>query len=290
MSSTATSAPEGLRTYFVDSSFHRFVVEPLQDLAREAGMQGHAAVTWNPLAGKITDRKRRSNAAGGVIEHALASGCVQVLTLCTDMRTAESAIEEFASLVVKHAPHTRILLQHTWGDSLTSKILEERRRAHGSGGPITHGQIRKLVQNMGHNRDRDSVSMALLEAARLSGNQVQLWRTRLLELNRRHGIRAGFLVPANDAVLRAREAIVRDRLPGVARQSELFRDVIGHASQVTMDLICYLWFGALYRRNPAGLRALIQTSDASAPARHRELQRIAWDALVAEPMSGVSLH
>jgi hypothetical protein len=89
-------------------------------------------------------------------------------------------------------------------------------------------------------------------------------------------------------VLRARQAIVEGTLPGVKLQSELFRDVLGHATQPTMDLVSYAWFACLYRRSPIGLTSLIPADDPTGRAHHERLQEIAWSAVLDEPFSGVA--
>lgn len=43
----------------------------------------------------------------------------------------------------------------------------------------------------------------------------------------------------------------------------------------------------MYRRSPVGLTALIEADDANSAEREELLQRIAWNTVVAEPMSGV---
>jgi hypothetical protein len=96
-----------------------------------------------------------------------------------------------------------------------------------------------------------------------------------------------YIVPVNDAVLRTRQAIVAGTLPGLKLQSELFRDVLGHATQPTMDLVSYAWFACLYRRSPLGLTSLIPEGDPVGRAQHERLQEIAWSAVLDEPLSGV---
>jgi hypothetical protein len=90
------------------------------------------------------------------------------------------------------------------------------------------------------------------------------------------------LVPAGEAVLRLREAVVAGELPGVTRQSELFRDPLGHATQPTMDVVTYLWFAALYRQPLDGLTTLVEAGDPTSPARQAVLQRIASETMAAE--------
>jgi hypothetical protein len=97
----------------------------------------------------------------------------------------------------------------------------------------------------------------------------------------RHGRAVTTLVPAGEAVVRLREAVVAGDLPGVNRLRELFRDPLGHATQPTMDVVTYLWFAALYHQPLDGLTTLVEPGDPTSAARQAVLQRIASDTLAA---------
>ena len=43
----------------------------------------------------------------------------------------------------------------------------------------------------------------------------------------------------------------------------------------------------MYRESPVGLEALVDSSDPTSAERELLLQKIAWNAVVGEPMSGV---
>jgi hypothetical protein len=221
------------------------------------------------------------------VKKALATGKVQVLTLSTNVRVPEPAVDWFADLAFKHNPQVRVLLQHSWGDDLTSAIMRARHDAREAGNELTLEERTALAQSAGTNAQRDAMTHEQLQAMRRSGRGIDAWREQVRELNLRHGRTTGYIVPVNEAVLRTRQAVVAGALPGVQRQSELFRDVLGHASEPTMDLVTYAWFAALYRRSPIGLRSLIAADDPAAAEHHRVLQEIAWSAVLDEPMSGV---
>ncbi|HUP85806.1 MAG TPA: hypothetical protein VM143_09080 [Acidimicrobiales bacterium] len=87
------------------------------------------------------------------------------------------------------------------------------------------------------------------------------------------------------AVLRLRSAVVAGEVPGATRQSELFRDPLGHASQPTMDAVTYAWFAALYEQSPVGLTSLQDPEAADSAACQRVLQELAWAAEREEPMA-----
>ena len=97
-----------------------------------------------------------------------------------------------------------------------------------------------------------------------------------------------FIVPVADAVHRLRLEVQRGRIPGVDRQSELFRDAMGHPAEPVVNLVSYVWFTVMYRQPASGLTALVNPDDPTSAERERLLQQIAWEVAAAEQMSGVT--
>jgi hypothetical protein len=75
--------------------------------------------------------------------------------------------------------------------------------------------------------------------------------------------------------------VVKGSLPGVAKQSGLFVDSLGHPKQPLQDTASYMWFSALYNINPKGMKAL------GSPAQAPILQKLAWETLQKEPLNGL---
>ena len=96
-----------------------------------------------------------------------------------------------------------------------------------------------------------------------------------------------YVVPSATAVYNLRREVILGHVPGVAKQSEMHRDPIGHPTTPTAHLVTYVWFAAMYRESPVGLKALIDPADASSAKREKMLQQIAWNAVISEPKSGV---
>lgn len=67
-----------------------------------------------------------------------------------------------------------------------------------------------------------------------------------------------------------------------------FNVFIGPNRRVAVNLVSYVWFAAMYRQSPVGLKALVDANDPASAARELRLQQIGWNAVVAEPMSGVT--
>ncbi len=267
---------EGERVYFVGHSFHMFIVRPLIYLAREAGVSGHWAEGWDMIGGSTPMQHWERNGDDNEVKEALKTGRVQALTLASNVVVPEPAIDLFADMAIEHNPDVRVLVQHSWGDAATGIIM--RARHAGKTEPAS----------IPTNEERDQTTAEELAASRLSNNaQRDKLAAQLEDINERHGRLAAFLVPVSDLVIRLRQTVVAGDMPGVARQSELFRDPLGHATQPTMDAVCYAWLAALYRHNPTGLTALVDPDDPTSADRQRVLQELAWQAVLEDPLSGL---
>jgi hypothetical protein len=96
-----------------------------------------------------------------------------------------------------------------------------------------------------------------------------------------------FVAPAAPAVLALREKVRQGQAPGVERQSQLFRDSLGHGLEAIQNLVSYLFFACIYHRNPVGMKAFKKEGDPIQNQREDLLQRIAWETVLAHPFSGV---
>jgi hypothetical protein len=97
-----------------------------------------------------------------------------------------------------------------------------------------------------------------------------------------------FLVPVGHAVMNLREKILTGKVPGIANQSDLFTDPIGHGNSPVGVLNAYCHFSVIYKRCPVGLpvpTALKKTEKTE--ELNKLLQEIAWSAVTKEPLSGV---
>ena len=280
MSLTAATptATAGKKVYFVGHSFHMFIVRPLITLAKEAGIKGHWAEGWDMIGGSTPSQHWDRNGDENEPKRALRTGNVDVLTLASNVIIPEPAIDKFADLAVEHNPDIRVLVQRSWGDQGTGLIMRAR-----------HGGQQVDPSTIPTNEDRDKATLDDLAGYRRSNEAPsEALRTQLRGINERHGRTLAYMVPVGEGVFRLRELVLRGELPGVTRQSELFRDALGHATQPTMDLVSYMWLGALYGVDPKGSVALVDPDDPTAPAQHAVLQDLAWQCLLDEPMSGVT--
>ena len=269
--------PAGKKVYFVGHSFHMFVVRPLITLAKEAGIPGHWAEGWDMIGGSTPMQHWERGGDDNEVKAALRSGRVDVLTLCSNVIIPEPAIELFADLAATHNPSVRVMLQHSWGDAGTTQIMRAR---HAPGATLTPGTLPDGVPG---NEIRDAASAADLAELRASAvSTMERLRAQLAAVELRHGRPFTSIVPAGEAVVRLREAVIAGEVPGIVRQSELFRDALGHATQPTVDLVTYLWFMALYGLDVEGMTSLVDPADRDSAARQRVLQRLAREAHDAE--------
>jgi hypothetical protein len=94
-----------------------------------------------------------------------------------------------------------------------------------------------------------------------------------------------FIVPAGDAVIKLRQLVTEGKYPGISRQSELFRDPIGHGLDHVQWLVAYCNFVAIYGMNPTGLKV---PGDGLDDAQRAILEQIAWETVTQYPYSGVT--
>ena len=108
------------------------------------------------------------------------------------------------------------------------------------------------------------------------------------KLNEAVGSEAVHIVPVGDAVFALREHIAKGTAPGLPKQTDLFRDDIGHPREPLAELVSYCHFAAITGRSPVGLPVPADLKSlAQSEALNQLLQRLAWDAVTGYAMSGV---
>lgn len=112
---------------------------------------------------------------------------------------------------------------------------------------------------------------------------MEVFRTGLekqaKEINAKAGKQVVFIVPAGEAVLALRAKVIAGEVPGITKQSELFRDPIGHGLEPLTRLVSYCNYAAIYRTSPVGLKVFEKDGDENARKLNRMLQEIAWKAV-----------
>ena len=259
--------PAGQKLVVTGHSFHIPTIGPLNEIAAAAGVTDHKVVATQPLGGSrviqvwnMPDDKARK---------ALRAGGVDVLTVSPHFELPDDGIDKFADVLVEHNPRGRILVQASW---------------------LAWDRTDRMAGNF-QNADRDKADPAALR--KLSESYRVPLTEQLSAINKRHREKAGrdvaFVVPVGAAVIALREKVVAGQADGVARQSDLFKDPIGHAKEPVLVLAGYCWYAAIYGRSPVGLPVPPTLKKAGGSEKlNRLLQELAWDAVSTEPLSGVS--
>jgi hypothetical protein len=269
---TVQSGPitTGLRVFTCGNSFHAwYVPDVMADMAGKAGIQGHVIVGVSKIGGSqaiqhwnVPDDKNQAKAA-------LIAGKVDVLTLAC-MLHPDQGIENFTRLAYEHNPDVRVTIQEFWipGDLFVW--------------PLPKG---KTVL------DFDAATVDSLKA--LHAPYFKEMDDYVAALNAKLGTQVLFVVPAGQAVLALRTKIIAGEVPAFQKQSDLFKDAIGHPQPPLEALVSYCNFAVVYRRSPIGLP--MPDCMAKAPNRNPKwddqlnllLQQIAWDAVTHNPLTGL---
>jgi hypothetical protein len=254
--------PIGLRVFYTGHSFHMFVPRSVEQLVTAAGIQGHKLVGTQGIGGSRVIQHWDLDEAKNKAKPALAKGEVDVFTMAAHVAIPDDGITKFVELGLKQNPEMRFLVQASWF-------------------PYDVPEPDKRIRD---NAQRDNAQIADLQAA------VDNWRKKLEaqvdDLNRQHGKRPVYIVPVGDAVVKLRALVADDRYPGITKQSELFRDPIGHGFAHVQWLASYCNFAAIYRTSPSGLKLTIEGIDDSQQAI---LQKIAWETVSAYSYAGIAI-
>jgi hypothetical protein len=249
----------GQRVFVCGHSFHTYVAKPLEALAASAGISGHVNAGTQFIGGSSVTQHWDLADEKNSCKKTLAGGKVDVLTLSPNWVMPDPAIGRFTELALKGNPNTRVLIQMSW------PAFDAATRS---------GGIKK-------NEERDQKPVqdiaSIIEAARpVFDKQIQ-------DVNEKAGKTVAYGVPVCYAVLALREKVVQGKAPGIAKQSELFRDPLGHGQEPIQRLAEYCYFAAIYRRSPVGLTAFAKEGD----PLDRLLQELAWEAVTSYPLSGL---
>jgi len=198
----------------------------------------------------------------------MEAGIPDVVTLSTQQTMPEPCIGKFAMKFFekKKQPGARLMVQETWLPIW----------------PLGASNYPEAGCSATSCSDRDAATLPALQKIHtdVETKYKDKLRTQLTELNAKTAANFTTLVPAWDLVVSLREMIVKGQLPGVSKQSGLFRDGLGHPKTPLSDGASYLWFAAMYGINPVGMKSL--GNSATAPV----LQKLAWDILQKEPLRG----
>ncbi len=270
LTAAAQAPPVGQRVFICGHSFHVMMSMPLEQIAQAAGIKGHLQVGTLILGGSSVNQHWETPEDKSEVKAAIAEGKVDVLTVSPNGKLIpDPGIEKFADLLLANNPEGRVLVQASW--------------------PAMDGHLDRNFKNT----DRDNADPAQI---RKRVEPINRTLSRSVEvLNKKYQEKPGrqvvFLVPAGEAVCVLRERVVAGKAPGIARQSELFRDDRGHCFAHIAVLVGYCHYAVIYQRSPVGLPVPEALKKAGlgqdTGALNRVLQEVAWETVTREPLSGV---
>ncbi|MDB5295561.1 MAG: hypothetical protein JWO31_1544 [Phycisphaerales bacterium] len=269
----AAASAHGLRVFTAGHSFHVPIIGPLAQIAAAGGFGDHAVAGRQMIGGSSVTQHWALPPDKNLAKQALTAGRADVLTLSPFLPLPDTAIDRYADLMLAHNPAGRVTVQASW-------VPQDG-----------------LLIGRFANAQRDTADLKAVAAFGTAyANQL---REQIDGLNARYvpqvGHQAVYLVPVGDAVVRLRERVAGGKVAGIAKQSDLFRDDYGHGREPVYVLAAYCHYAVIYGRNPIGLSvpdALAKTqglSKGDAAAVNRVLQEVAWEAVTAEPASGVTV-
>jgi len=267
LASALSAAPEalGLRVATAGHSFHVWMAPILDELAKGAGIERHRTVASSFIGGSATSQHWNLPEGRNKVKAVLTDGGADVLTL-SPTHVPDDAILKFTQHGLAKNPDLKVTVQQSWipYDDLSFWITRKR--------PASV--------------DRDSKTPEQLRAAH--ADYFKLIDAEVRSVNAKLGKEIVKIVPAGSAVLALRERVLKGEVPGVAKQSQLFSDPLGHPTEPIKALNSYCHFAVIYGRSPVGLpvpKGLQRAPEA--PRLNSLLQQIAWDAVLAHPLAGV---
>ena len=262
----------GQRVFTAGHSFHMPMVQPLGQIAKAAGVDGHTPAGTQGIGGSTVtqhwDRPDSTNAA----KKAIKAGTVDVLTLSPHFVLPDEAIDKFTALLLEANPKGRVTVQASW---------------------LPHVAAIEKVSGYS-DADRDKTDLAALRKA--GDGWAEKLRAQVKAINDKHAEKLKrpvvFVVPTGDALTRLRERVAKGTVPGVAKQADLFSDDFGHTKAPVAVMNAYCHYAVIYGRSPVGLPVPAALDKANlgenAAKVNRVLQECAWEAVTAEPLSGVT--
>jgi len=267
LSAADANAPATPRIFVCAHSFMIFTAKMLPPMAQAAGIP-YGAAGQQMLGGSRVIQHWNLPDEKNLAKAALRDGRVDVLTLSPHMLLPDEGIDDFTKFGLEKNPKLRVFVQASWParDGVLDRPFQNEER--------NASTLQSLHQMHDGHRDRW-----------LNGLEAQV-RT----LNQSIGHEAVFIVPVSEAVFALREHIVAGTAPGLTRQTDLFRDALGHPQPPLAELVTYCHFAAIFGRSPVGLPVPAELKSASqADELNHLLQQLAWEAVSNYPMSGVHL-
>jgi hypothetical protein len=257
--------PAPTRVFVCAHSFMIFTAKFLPPVAQSAGFP-YSAAGQQMLGGSRVLQHWNLPDDRNVAKAALREGRVDVLTLSPHRQLPDEGIDNFTKLGLEKNPNLRVIVQASW--------------------PGFDGVWTRQFKNA----QRDSATIeSLAEMRKFFREQwLNAMEAQVRALNNSVGREAVHILPVFDAVFTLREHIAKGTAPGLTRQTDLFRDDIGHPREPLAALVTYCHFAAISGRSPVGLPVPAELQRLPRAAElNTLLEQLAWDAVSNYPLSGV---
>jgi len=269
ISRAETPGMSGPRIFICGHSFHMPVANMLPEIVKSAAID-QPALRQQRIGGSSVQQHWDLPDDQNTLKQALRAGEVDVLTLSPTAKLPDEGIDKFTALALEHNSHVRILVQASWA---------------GFDSPNTNPRTFKNSQRDAAQPDElrkgyDPFYKIMRDQVRRLNDKFQGTKTEPVVL----------VVPVAYAVIALREQVAAGKVPGIAKQSELFRDDRGHGTPPVYLLATYCNYAVVYRRSPVGLpvpSVLAGRSQVDSEKLNRLLQQLAWDAVKNEPLAGI---
>jgi hypothetical protein len=269
----AADAAKPAHIFVTGHSFHMPIVQPLEQMAKFAGIDGTKIVGKQGIGGSTVSQHWDKDDASNLAKKAIKTGEVDLLTMAPNQLLPDPAIDKFTALLLENNPNGRVTVQASWYPV--------------DGPPNTKGSFK--------NAQRDAADPTTFH--KTWNGVTNKVRAQVNALNEKYADKyhrpVAFMVPVGEAVIRLRERVVKGQVPGIAKQSDLFRDDLGHGKPPIYVLNAYCHFAVIFGRTPVGLPVpdMLKTAGLGENTEkvNRILQEVAWEAVTAEPASGVKV-
>jgi hypothetical protein len=276
--SSATKAaeviPAGQRLFYCSHSLMWDTPAPLGEAASAYGIKDHVLVGLERIGFSTTKQHWDQPDAGNQSKQALLTGKVDDFIM-SPMEMPDEGIDNFVKFGLKKNPKMRFFVQNNW-----AAFNIDGQGAHSKG-----------MASMGGMDKWDNTTAE--QIPKLNATSVKLYEDQVDKINNDIGHTVIWIIPTDQANEALRIKVAKNEFPGVEKQSQLFRDPIGHPGPVLQALNSYVHFATIYGVSPVGLPLPTILKNANNPKWdddfNKRLQEIAWDAVIHYSYSGVKV-
>ena len=261
-SSAADSIPEGLRMFYCSHSLMWDTPAPVAELAKDYGITNHVLVGLERMGFSTTLQHWQRPDAQNESKKALLTGKVDDF-LMSPMEIPDEGISNFVKLGLLNNPDMRFFVQNNW-------------TAFNQDGQKQHQGLAVMNQV-----NWDATTVDTLKGLDITYEKA--FEDQVEKINQAFGHTVLYIIPTSQAETAFRIKIAQNEIPGIDKQSQIFKDKIGHPAAPLITLNAYVHFATVYGRSPIGLPMPSILKNANNPkwddALNKTLQEIAWKAV-----------